>query len=88
MKTNNVNNSKTERVLVLGKYPNSGIMFITNLEYSVFNKVFMSKLAEIKDYRKYNTTNYLNTEEVEAEIQTINQLTSVDTNYVYEVVLA
>ena len=83
---NNVN--QTNRVLVIGRYPNSDEMFITNLEYSVFNRVFMSKLAEIKDYRKYNTTNYLNTEEVEAEIQTINQLTSVDTNYVYEVVLA
>ena len=83
---NNVN--QTNRVLVIGRYPNSEEMFITNLEYSVFNRVFMSKLSEIKDYRKYNTTNYLNTEEVEAEIQTINQLTSVDTNYVYEVVLA
>ena len=83
---NNVN--QTNRVLVIGRYPNSDEMFITNLDYEVFNRVFMSKLAEIKDYRKYNTTNYLNSEEVEAEIQTINQLTSVDTNYVYEVILA
>ena len=47
MKTNNVNNSKTERVLVLGKYPNSEYMFIANLEYSVFNKVFKSKLTKL-----------------------------------------
>lgn len=83
---NNVN--QTNRVLVIGRYPNSEEMFITNLDYEVFNRVFMSKLSEIKDYRKYSTTNYLNSEELEAEIQTINQLTSVDTNYVYEVILA
>ena len=83
---NNVN--QTKRVMILGRYPNTEDMFITNLDYEVFNKVFMSKLAEIKDYRKDSTTNYLNSEELEAEIQTINQLSVIDTNYIYEVILS
>lgn len=83
---NNVN--QTKRVMILGRYPNSEDMFITNLDYEVFNRVFMSKLAEIQDYRKDSTTNYLNSEELEAEIQTINQLSVVDTNYIYEVILS
>lgn len=54
MKTNNVNKSKTERVLVLTKYPNSEDMFITNLEYEVFNKVFKSKLTNLTYPYIYN----------------------------------
>ena len=54
MKTNNVNNSKTKRVLVLGKYPNSEYMFIANLDYKVFNKVFKSKLINLTYLYLYN----------------------------------
>ena len=47
MNMNNVNNSKTKRVLVLAKYPNSEDMFLTNLDYEVFNKVLKSKLINL-----------------------------------------
>ena len=47
MNMNNVNKSKTKRVLVLAKYPNSEDMFLTNLDYEVYNKVFKSKLINL-----------------------------------------
>lgn len=54
MSMNNVSKSKTKTVLVLGKYPNSEDMFITNLEYKVFNKVFKSKLINLTYLYLYN----------------------------------
>ena len=81
-------NNKNKRVIILGRYPNSEDIITANLDYSVFNSVYMNKLAEIKEYRKYSTTNYLNSEELEAEIQTINQLSVVDTNCIYEVIIS
>ena len=41
------NVNQTNRVLVIGRYPNSGDMFITNLEYEVFNRVFKSNLTKL-----------------------------------------
>ena len=50
---NNTSN-KTKRVMILAKYPNSEDMFITNLDYEVFNKVFKSKLINLTYLYLYN----------------------------------
>ena len=43
---NNTSN-RTKRVMILAKYSNSEDMFITNLEYKVFNRVFKSNLTKL-----------------------------------------
>ena len=71
-------------MLILGTYSDlsEGTEEVSD---ALFEEVYQENLTRVKEYRSSSSTVYCYGEEMEAEVQTINQLTNFDANLIYRI---